>query len=235
VHLAHRDFNVIVSGYVLQRKRVRVLPGLGQKRVTQRLQARIRVRLDLFAQLRHLLFKYPGPEWLPGILRAREHVPAVGLFEEPLEYRFHFAINDQLPFSRPPLQTALDDELTRSISVALIRRIEAHSPRYRELLQLLDEFDLEYLIVGGFAVMKYGEPRYTKDHQPHGLARWAEGNVGGIRDASSVDFQSLRLRYRSILGPTFPAPRYTHGAFLQGLQCPCGYSNWCQHSWTQTK
>jgi hypothetical protein len=39
----------------------------------------------------------------------------------------------------------------------------AESPRYRELLQLLNEFDVEYLIVGGFAVMKYGEPRYTKD------------------------------------------------------------------------
>ena len=30
-------------------------------------------------------------------------------------------------------------------------------------LQLLNEFEVEYLIVGGFAVMKYGEPRYTKD------------------------------------------------------------------------
>ncbi len=34
---------------------------------------------------------------------------------------------------------------------------------YKELLQLLNEFQVEYLIVGGFAVMKYGEPRYTKD------------------------------------------------------------------------
>jgi len=39
----------------------------------------------------------------------------------------------------------------------------ADSPDYRELLQLLNEFQVEYLIVGGFAVMKYGEPRYTKD------------------------------------------------------------------------
>src|ERR1700694_1188705 len=39
----------------------------------------------------------------------------------------------------------------------------AESPHYRELLQLLNEFQVEYLIVGGFAVMKYGEPRYTKD------------------------------------------------------------------------
>jgi predicted nucleotidyltransferase len=37
------------------------------------------------------------------------------------------------------------------------------NPDYKELLQLLNEFEVEYLIVGGFAVMKYGEPRYTKD------------------------------------------------------------------------
>ena len=36
-------------------------------------------------------------------------------------------------------------------------------PRLQELLQLLNDFEVEYLIVGGFAVMKYGEPRYTKD------------------------------------------------------------------------
>jgi hypothetical protein len=39
----------------------------------------------------------------------------------------------------------------------------AESPDYKELLQLLNESDVDYLIVGGFAVMKYGEPRYTKD------------------------------------------------------------------------
>ena len=39
----------------------------------------------------------------------------------------------------------------------------AESPHYRELLQLLNKSEVEYLIVGGFAVMKYSEPRYTKD------------------------------------------------------------------------
>src|SRR5260370_6842800 len=39
----------------------------------------------------------------------------------------------------------------------------AENPHYRELLQLLNEFEVEYLIVGGFAVMKYGEPHCTKD------------------------------------------------------------------------
>ena len=39
----------------------------------------------------------------------------------------------------------------------------AENPHYKELLQLLNQFEVEYLIVGGFALMKYGEPRYTKD------------------------------------------------------------------------
>lgn len=39
----------------------------------------------------------------------------------------------------------------------------AENLHYKELLQLLNKFQAEYLIVGGFAVMKYGEPRYTKD------------------------------------------------------------------------
>jgi predicted nucleotidyltransferase len=39
----------------------------------------------------------------------------------------------------------------------------AESPHYRELLQALNDYEVEYLIVGGYAVMKYTEPRYTKD------------------------------------------------------------------------
>ena len=39
----------------------------------------------------------------------------------------------------------------------------AGSPHYSELLRTLNDFEVEYLIVGGYAVMKYTEPRYTKD------------------------------------------------------------------------
>lgn len=39
----------------------------------------------------------------------------------------------------------------------------AENLHYRELLQLLNEYQVEYLIVGGYAVMKYTEPRFTKD------------------------------------------------------------------------
>jgi hypothetical protein len=52
----------------------------------------------------------------------------------------------------------------------------AESPDYKELLQLLNEFKVDYLIVGGFAVMKYGEPRYTKD-----LDVWVDSSATNSR------------------------------------------------------
>jgi predicted nucleotidyltransferase len=39
----------------------------------------------------------------------------------------------------------------------------AENPHFRELLQLLKNYEVRYLIVGGYAIMKYTEPRYTKD------------------------------------------------------------------------
>ncbi len=39
----------------------------------------------------------------------------------------------------------------------------AENPHFKELLQLLNAAGAEYLIVGGYAVMKYSEPRFTKD------------------------------------------------------------------------
>jgi hypothetical protein len=37
------------------------------------------------------------------------------------------------------------------------------SPEYKELLSLFERFKVRYLVVGGYAVMKYAEPRFTKD------------------------------------------------------------------------
>lgn len=37
------------------------------------------------------------------------------------------------------------------------------NPHFNELLHRLSAHDVEYLIVGGYAVMKYTEPRFTKD------------------------------------------------------------------------
>ena len=51
VYVAHRGLNVIVSGDILQRKGVGVLSGLGQKSMTQSVQAGIGMSLDLFPWL----------------------------------------------------------------------------------------------------------------------------------------------------------------------------------------
>jgi len=37
------------------------------------------------------------------------------------------------------------------------------SPDFRELLSFLEKHKVRYLVVGGYAVMKYTEPRFTKD------------------------------------------------------------------------
>ena len=37
------------------------------------------------------------------------------------------------------------------------------SPDFKELLSLFKSYDVRYLIVGGYAVMRYAEPRFTKD------------------------------------------------------------------------
>ena len=36
------------------------------------------------------------------------------------------------------------------------------SPDFRELLKIFEKHNVRYLIVGGYAVMKYSEPRFTK-------------------------------------------------------------------------
>ncbi len=52
----------------------------------------------------------------------------------------------------------------------------AENPHYRELLRLLNEFEVQYLIVGGYAMMKYTEPRYTKD-----LDVWVDNSAENSR------------------------------------------------------
>src|SRR5438128_5505321 len=48
-------------------------------------------------------------------------------------------------------------------------------------LQLLNEFEVRYLIVGGYAIMKYTEPRYTKDLDVWVAACGAEENSSTTR------------------------------------------------------
>lgn len=58
----------------------------------------------------------------------------------------------------------------------------AENPHYKELLQLLNECKARYLIVGGYAVMKYSEPRFTKD-----LDVWVENSA----ENAQLVFQAL--------------------------------------------
>src|SRR3989339_1098644 len=37
------------------------------------------------------------------------------------------------------------------------------SPDFRDLLKIFKKHSIRYLVVGGYAVMKYSEPRFTKD------------------------------------------------------------------------
>jgi len=52
----------------------------------------------------------------------------------------------------------------------------AENPHFKELLQLLNDFEVRYLIVGGYAIMKYTEPRYTKH-----LDIWVENSPQNSR------------------------------------------------------
>jgi len=47
------------------------------------------------------------------------------------------------------------------------------SPDFKEILSIFNAHDVKYLVVGAYAVMKYAEPRYTKD-----LNIWVEASEG---------------------------------------------------------
>jgi len=57
------------------------------------------------------------------------------------------------------------------------------SPDFKELLSLLAKHEVRYLVVGGYAVMKYTEPRFTKD-----LDLW----IATDEDNSEAVFQALK-------------------------------------------
>lgn len=47
---------------------------------------------------------------------------------------------------------------------------------FRDLLSALNRYDAKYLVVGGYAVVLYTEPRYTKD-----LDIWVEATMGNAQ------------------------------------------------------
>src|SRR2546426_6691190 len=70
---------------------------------------------------------------------------------------------------------------------------------YKELLEVLNEFAVRYLIVGGHAVMKYTEPRLTKD-----LDLWI-----------ATDAKNAELIYRALARFGAPLGGYTPADFTQ--------------------
>lgn len=50
------------------------------------------------------------------------------------------------------------------------------SSDFRELLKLFEKYNIRYLVVGGYAVMRYCEPRFTKD-----LDIWIATDPGNAR------------------------------------------------------
>jgi hypothetical protein len=75
----------------------------------------------------------------------------------------------------------------------------AENPHYKELLLLLNQFEVEYLIVGGYAVMKYGEPRYTKD-----LDVWVRNSAqNSIRVVAALKQFGAPLDHDGITAETF--------------------------------
>jgi hypothetical protein len=49
------------------------------------------------------------------------------------------------------------------------------NPDFREFLCLLNEHEVKYLVVGGYAVAFHGHPRYTKDLDILGVGRSYQG------------------------------------------------------------
>jgi hypothetical protein len=82
----------------------------------------------------------------------------------------------------------------------------AESRNFKELLLALNDFAVEYLIVGGYAVMRYSEPRFTKD-----LDIW----VGTSAENSKRVFAALArfgapLRHDGVTEEIFSGPQIVY-------------------------
>jgi hypothetical protein len=76
---------------------------------------------------------------------------------------------------------------------------------FKELLNLFNAYRVKYLIIGGYAVIKYTEPRYTKD-----LDLWIRADA---KNANAV-FQALKEFGAPLTGLT-PADFAEKGYFYQ--------------------
>jgi hypothetical protein len=72
-------------------------------------------------------------------------------------------------------------------------------PDFKELLSVFNAHDVRYLVVGGYAVMKYSEPRFTKD-----LDLWI-----------SVDPKNARAVYAALRAFGAPLSGLSESSFSQ--------------------
>jgi hypothetical protein len=79
------------------------------------------------------------------------------------------------------------------------------SPDFRELLSLLEKYKVRYLVVGGYAVMRYTEPHFTKD-----LDLWVSTDA----DNSNAVYEALR-EFGAPLKGLAPADFTQEGYFYQ--------------------
>lgn len=80
------------------------------------------------------------------------------------------------------------------------------SPDFKEILSTFNQHEVKYLIVGAFAVMKYSEPRYTKD-----LDIWVEASADNARKV----FTALR-QFGAPLGNLTETDFLSDGFFQMG-------------------
>ncbi len=71
---------------------------------------------------------------------------------------------------------------------------------FKEFIELLNEYQVKYLIIGGYAVNYYGYPRYTSD-----LDFWiwlTEKNINLLLEAlQKFGFSSLNLEFKDFKDP----------------------------------
>ncbi len=80
------------------------------------------------------------------------------------------------------------------------------SPDFKEILSTFNAHEVKYLVVGAFAVMRYSEPRYTKD-----LDIWVEAS-----EENAVRVYAALAEYGAPLGELTEADFASDGFFQMG-------------------
>lgn len=80
------------------------------------------------------------------------------------------------------------------------------SPDFKEILSIFNDHEVKYLVVGAYAVMKYSEPRYTKD-----LDIWVEAS----EENSKRVYSALR-KFGAPVGDLSEADFAADGFFQMG-------------------